>query len=94
MNAFELLRLRQSLTRSQFAKANECYCEENQSSGEFGGLNGGGTSATVQSSGVETKVLPVRIIGNGWINPRQIVPTVRSGNISYILSMPQGSKGR
>lgn len=93
MNAFELLRLRQALTRSQFTKSNDCDCDDNQSSGQFGGLSGGGTSATIQSSGVETKIKPVRIIGNGWINPGQIVPTVVSGNVAYILSMPQGSKG-
>lgn len=89
--AFELLRLRQAMTREQFAAIADCQCNRSTATASFQGLNSGGGGGFVQSG---TSVQPVKIIGGGWINPREAMPIVTSGNIRYAFSMPQGAKGR
>ena len=83
-SAFELLRLRQSKNRSEFASRDKCDCKQATPATYNGGR---ATIATVRQG---TSIVPVKVQSNGWIGPSKQLPIVVSGGVRYVFSMPQG----
>jgi hypothetical protein len=86
MSLIKMLANRQARTRNAFANQQKCECIESTPQARFNAV-AGGASATVT---VENKIVPVKLMTNGWISPTTIAPVIISGGKGYFGGMPKG----
>lgn len=86
-NVYRNLSLRQAKIRSELAERNRCDCDKQIIPAAFVGRSSG-VNASVM---VNSQIVPVKMMSNGWVTPTAVLPIIISGGTAFFAGMPKGA---